>query len=359
MSRLFDFIRKERLYLLILIFILVVNVIVMMPSGGKARSRKAAAAEVKKEAIGKVSAAAYAEMEAARRAKVEKLFTEDRYLALLFSLTSLLIIAALLLGLVIDVILAARKLARKELDISTYRLETVRWGAWDVAKVILLFIFFGYVIIMVESVLTRVFPIIKNDNFRMILNSSMLDTLGVIFILYFSVGEYKEKLIAVGLSLKSFARNVFYGLVAYIAIIPVLLGVLALIAFLANMIKYVPEKQPVVELFLKEKNAPFLIYTSLFAAIVGPMIEELFFRGFMYNAFKKRIGIFWAMVITAATFATLHSHVVGFLPIMVLGMLLAYMYEKTGTLVSSITVHMVHNLSMVFLVFLVKQLGVG
>jgi membrane protease YdiL (CAAX protease family) len=135
--------------------------------------------------------------------------------------------------------------------------------------------------------------------------------------------------------------------------------VLALIAFLANMIKYVPEKQPVVELFLKEKNAPFLIYTSLFAAIVGPMIEELFFRGFMYNAFKKRIGIFWAMVITAATFATLHSHVVGFLPIMVLGMLLAYMYEKTGTLVSSITVHMVHNLSMVFLVFLVKQLGVG
>jgi membrane protease YdiL (CAAX protease family) len=42
---------------------------------------------------------------------------------------------------------------------------------------------------------------------------------------------------------------------------------------------------------------------------------------------------------------------------MILGLLLTYLYERTGTLVSSITVHIIHNLSMVFLVFLVKQAG--
>jgi membrane protease YdiL (CAAX protease family) len=125
------------------------------------------------------------------------------------------------------------------------------------------------------------------------------------------------------------------------------------------MIGYTPPKQPVVELFLKEKDAAFLFYTSIFAAIFGPMIEELFFRGFMYNAFKKRVGILPAMLVTAATFAALHAHAAGFLPIMVLGLGLAWIYEKTGTLVAPVTVHIAHNLSMVFLVFLVKQLGVG
>jgi membrane protease YdiL (CAAX protease family) len=131
-----------------------------------------------------------------------------------------------------------------------------------------------------------------------------------------------------------------------------------LTAFVTNLIKYVPEKQAVVELFLKEKNTHLLFYTSLFAAIAGPIVEELFFRAFMYNAVKKYIGIFWAMMVSAATFALLHAHAVGFFPILVLGMLLAYLYEKTGTIVSSVTVHMVHNLTMVGMIFLVKQIGV-
>ncbi len=350
MRRFFGFVRKERLYLLLLLFILVVNAIVMISPAPKASKVAVSESAAKPTAV---------QIDEARRAEIEKVFARNSHLTLVFGLTSLLIIVIILLGIAIDVILASWKFSGKSLDISTYKTQMVKWGAWDVAKVIILFIFFGYIFIMTESVLVRVCPLIKNDNFRMILNSSVLDMLGVILILYFTVAEHKEKLIAVGLSLKNFFRNVFYGIVGYIAIVPILIAVLAAIALFINMIHYVPEKQPVVELFLKEKNATFLFYTSIFAAIFGPMIEELFFRGFMYNAFKKRVGIFWAMFITAATFAFLHAHAVGFLPIMILGMLLAYLYEKTGTLVSSMTVHIIHNLSMVFLVFLVKQLGVG
>jgi membrane protease YdiL (CAAX protease family) len=137
----------------------------------------------------------------------------------------------------------------------------------------------------------------------------------------------------------------------------VLAVILAVTAIVINITKYIPAKQPVVELLLKEKGPAFLAYSSLFAAIAGPVIEELFFRGFLYGAFKKYIGVFWSMMITAAIFAALHAHIVGFVPIMALGVLLAYLYEKTGTLVSSMTVHIVHNLSMLFLVFLVKQIG--
>jgi membrane protease YdiL (CAAX protease family) len=77
----------------------------------------------------------------------------------------------------------------------------------------------------------------------------------------------------------------------------------------------------------------------------------------MYNAAKKAMGVFWAMMLTSAIFSALHTNLAGFLPIMALGMLLTYMYEKTGSLVSSITIHIIHNLAMVFFVFLAKGIG--
>jgi membrane protease YdiL (CAAX protease family) len=372
MSAFSDFIKRERLYLLLLAFIMIVNVMAMMPSHvrGKDAKKAAAAESIKAPAAGPQDGAEAARRAALRQvqgdvpslsrdAALEKLLSENRGLAVIFGLTSLLVIAAILLGLAIDMILAAYLVSGKRLNISTYRPDPARWGAWDVAKVVILFVFFGYIVIMIESVLARSLPIIKDDNFRMILNSSALDAIAVILILYFAVVEHREKLASLGISLKNFARNIFYGVVAYIALIPVLVAVLAAIAFVVSAMKYMPPRQPVVELFLKETDTTFLLYTSVFAAVFGPVIEELFFRGFMYNAFKKRIGVFAAMLVTASAFAALHAHAVGFLPIMILGMLLAYLYEKTGTLVSSITVHAMHNISMVFMVFLVKQLGAG
>ena len=117
-----------------------------------------------------------------------------------------------------------------------------------------------------------------------------------------------------------------------------------------------PEKQPVVELFMNEKNASFLFFSSVFAAIIGPVIEEIYFRAFMYKALKRRAGLAAAAILSSAIFAALHSYIVGFVPIFMLGILLVYLYEKTGTLVASMTVHITHNLGMVFFVFLLRQL---
>ncbi len=354
MKKTMEFIREDRLYVLLLIFIILINVLIAIPAEVKNK------AKAKQESLDVVSPEEGKTKDAGgdiflKREEVENVLREKKHLALLFSLASLLMLTMLFLGIIIDAIFVSFKLGRKNLDIATYKPPQARWNILDVARVAILFLFFGYMVIIIESLLIGVFPLLKKDNFRMILNSSILDTLSVLFIIYFTVGQYKEKLVSLGLSMKNFIKNVFYGLVGYVAAIPILIGTLAIIAFIINITKYVPEKQPVVELFMKEENPLFLAYTSIFAAIVGPFIEELFFRGFMYNAFKKRIGIFWAMFFTALFFAALHANIVGFLPIMILGITLTYLYEKTGTLVSSITVHMIHNLSMVFLVFLMKQ----
>lgn len=350
MSRFTNFIARERAYLLLLVFIAIVTTMIVFPPGGGVKYSEKQA--VRSE--GGVSA----KEAPGDREKVEKIFAENRHLALVFGMVSLLVIAFFLLGLVIDVNFLAARLTGRKADINTHALQKIRWGVWDVVKVVILFLFFSYILLIIEALLTRYLPVMKDGNLRMIINTSIMDLLCVLFIIHFTVVQYKEKLASLGLSLNDFFKNVWYGIVSYIALIPVLIGIVAAIALVAGILKYVPERQPVVQLFLKERNATLLLYTSLFAAIVGPIIEELFFRGFMYNAVKRHIGVFWAALITASFFALLHAHLVGFIPIVALGLVLAYLYEKTGTLVSSITVHMIHNLSTVALVFLVKQLGI-
>lgn len=348
MADILSFIRKERLYILLLIFVLLLSAVMSASheDKGKKAASHAAATSIEKADDGF----------SMNTVEAQKLLSEKRYLAVLLSLASLLIVATLFLGMVVDAVLIKLKFSGEGINILTRAVSIAKWGIWDVCKVAILFSFFGYMIVMIEAALAKSFPVVKNDNLRMILNSSILDALAVIFIIYFTVGQYREKLASLGLSLKNFTRNVFYGAVGYLAIIPPLIGSLMAIAFVIHVTKYVPERQPVVELFLKERGAAFLTYTTLFAAIAGPVVEELFFRGFMYGALRKYIGIFWATMVTAVLFSALHTNVVGFFPIMILGIALAYIYEKTGTLVSSITLHTIHNLTMVSFVLLVKQL---
>ena len=90
---------------------------------------------------------------------------------------------------------------------------------------------------------------------------------------------------------------------------------------------------------------------------LGPFIEEIFFRGFVYGALKHRFGIRKAIFLSALFFSFLHTNPMGFFPILVLGLLLAYLYEKTGSLIPSITVHMLHNGVLLGLLFIVKEIS--
>jgi membrane protease YdiL (CAAX protease family) len=350
-----EFLKKERLYILLLVFVALMSYIATVSereekAGGKANDKAAQAATA--------NAADGGQDAALKRAELEKRLESDRPLAVIMTLASLLILAALLLGILIDAYLLSMARSRRKLDIATFaERPPAAWNAWDVAKAVVLFFFFGYMIVLIESALVGCVPLIKNDNFRMVANSFALDALAIVFVIYFAAVQYKEKLSSLGISARNFSRNVFYGAAGYVATLPAFVLTLAVVAAVASLIRYVPEKQAVVELLMKEKDAGFLLFTGLFAAIGGPIVEELFFRGFMYGAFKKYIGIFGAMALSAAFFAALHAHAVGFFPIMVLGVALAYLYEKTGTLVAPITLHAIHNFSMMGMVFLAKQIG--
>lgn len=85
----------------------------------------------------------------------------------------------------------------------------------------------------------------------------------------------------------------------------------------------------------------------LMGAIVAPLIEELFFRGFLFGGMVKNFGWKKAAVISSLVFAFVHiisPASIRFFPFYFgLGFGFAWLYYKSGSIVPSIIMHGLHN----------------
>ncbi|MGA2137632.1 MAG: tetratricopeptide repeat protein [Verrucomicrobiia bacterium] len=77
--------------------------------------------------------------------------------------------------------------------------------------------------------------------------------------------------------------------------------------------------------------------------MVGPIAEEIIFRGLIYGALEKRVRVFGAMLISSFLFALAHLQVTHFIPIFCLGMALSWARWKSGSLGLPILLHVLNN----------------
>ena len=187
------------------------------------------------------------------------------------------------------------------------------------------------------------------------LNSLLRDLSAAAFVIFLVTKRFGQQCHSIGLTTKNFLKNIKIGVLGYLAIIPAILVVLFILSAVVTKFSYEPPVQAVVQIYLKETGTNILFFFTLFVTIVGPVIEEIFFRGFTYKTFRQRWGVRWALIASAGVFAGLHLSVVAFFPIFLLGIFLAYLYETTGSLVPSMTVHMIHNLVMVSMTLVFKK----
>jgi CAAX protease family protein len=83
------------------------------------------------------------------------------------------------------------------------------------------------------------------------------------------------------------------------------------------------------------------------AVLVGPLVEEIVFRGFLYRGWSRsRLGIAGAIVLSSLLFGLLHFHYswVGISVCVCAGLLLGWMRWRSGTLLVPILLHSVGNL---------------
>lgn len=87
---------------------------------------------------------------------------------------------------------------------------------------------------------------------------------------------------------------------------------------------------------------------AVIACIGAPLSEEIIFRGYLYPAMKRFSNIPVAIVFTGLLFGAVHMNLLGLIPLAIFGMLLAVLYEITGSLWAPIAAHMLFNSATVF-----------
>ena len=77
--------------------------------------------------------------------------------------------------------------------------------------------------------------------------------------------------------------------------------------------------------------------------VVAPIAEELFFRGVVFNAWLREGGRRAAYLGSSALFGAIHLNLAVFLPILVISLIFAWIYERTRNLWAPILAHAVFN----------------
>ncbi len=100
-----------------------------------------------------------------------------------------------------------------------------------------------------------------------------------------------------------------------------------------------PEQKDIAESF---GAVPVQILLIVFAA---PISEEICFRGMLFGGLRERLPRLAAALISALIFGGLHAltGISAVPPLIAFGFILALLYEKTGSIVPGILLHMLNN----------------
>lgn len=111
--------------------------------------------------------------------------------------------------------------------------------------------------------------------------------------------------------------------------------------------------ETVLKLFA-ELDSP--IWFFLVGVVFAPIVEEIFFRGFLFQGFRQRYGWIPAIFISSFIFAAAHVDPVAFIPTFVLGVVLAYVYHRSNSVWPGIILHFLVNALGLFAVYVATQL---
>jgi len=96
---------------------------------------------------------------------------------------------------------------------------------------------------------------------------------------------------------------------------------------------------------------PAFISMTLLAGVLVPIVEETAFRGLLYPWLRDRMGVPWAIFFSALCFASFHRMLYFIPAITVLGIILAFVREKSDSLWPPIIVHGGFNTAMTIILY--------
>jgi uncharacterized protein len=84
--------------------------------------------------------------------------------------------------------------------------------------------------------------------------------------------------------------------------------------------------------------------TFAISVVIAPIIEEIVFRGALFPAIKRRYGLTAGIVLSSLVFTLVHMNPIQMISVLPLGIYLAIMYHRTGSIYPGMILHATWNL---------------
>jgi len=123
----------------------------------------------------------------------------------------------------------------------------------------------------------------------------------------------------------------------------------ALVAFLGSILVgggiqltgWEVEEQAWIQTLMADR--PSLLMLLPWLVFLGPISEEVFFRGYVFRRLYSTAGPRAAYLVSALLFALIHLHPVGFPMYALIGLVFCWVYQRTGSLWAPVFGHVVYN----------------
>ena len=143
--------------------------------------------------------------------------------------------------------------------------------------------------------------------------------------------------------IKDFVYIIILGMAAAVSV--------NIVVSLSGLVYLSPKYQEVTQIIYSGS----IIMEIISAVIAAPVLEELFFRGMIYQRLRGYCNAVPAILISSAFFGLFHGNLVQFVYAFLIGCMLAFVYEKLKTIWAPVVFHVGANLLSVLITELLPE----
>lgn len=208
-------------------------------------------------------------------------------------------------------------------------------GFWHAVLLCVIFVTVQMVVMTPFSVLDMVFKL-KLSTHPALLGMINLMACGAVVYLGWLIGRPK---------LAEVFRCHRISVLAVVGVLIATCGAIIVLSEVDNLVRLVlPPPKWLEDLMRQLAFSPERLWASVFLlVIVAPVTEEIMFRGLILRGFLTRFGVFKAFLLSSILFGAIHLNPWQFVSATTLGMMFAWWYARTQSLIPCLIGHALTN----------------
>ena len=120
------------------------------------------------------------------------------------------------------------------------------------------------------------------------------------------------------------------------------------------MLGVITQGDTFLQAFAESESPVPLLFSGI---VLAPIMEEIFFRGFLFRGFRQRYGVTTALLLSSFLFALSHLHLSAMLPTFLFGCVMAFMAHRSNSVFPGMIMHFLINSLGMCIVFASYKLG--